>query len=243
VISSKVKKDSLTGQDVKEGSLGQVPSAANAAHAGSADNSTHASGADSATTAGSATSATNADHLAGKVSSDFVGSGDAAGGALGGPFSNLSIKPNAIGASQVTDNGLTHNDISGFQIFEPTVADSNSGDSVAAQQDLSSGPFLISFICLAGGGGTTTATIKISSNFNWSMDSTAPGGDTNQFDLSSASPKTLMSVGPIAEGTRGGSFAAFVAGGGGVTGNLAISQGTPTPGSCNFLYHAFGNVI
>lgn len=51
VTSAKVKNDSLTGKDVQESTLGQVPSALDADHADHAD---HAATADSATTAGRA---------------------------------------------------------------------------------------------------------------------------------------------------------------------------------------------
>jgi hypothetical protein len=63
VAAVKLKKHTLTGNEINLGQLGTVPSAAlanRASHASSADNATHASSADSATHASSADSATHA---------------------------------------------------------------------------------------------------------------------------------------------------------------------------------------
>jgi hypothetical protein len=75
VVSSKVQTDTLTGADIKESTLGKVPTAAKADQATTADSATaagsattadsatnadHATSADSATTAGSATTADTA---------------------------------------------------------------------------------------------------------------------------------------------------------------------------------------
>jgi hypothetical protein len=63
VTGGKVKNDSLTGADINEGSLGQVPSAANAGHAGSADSATNATNATNAINATNATNAVTAQTL------------------------------------------------------------------------------------------------------------------------------------------------------------------------------------
>lgn len=62
VNGSKVAADSLTGAKILESSLGQVPSATNAAHATNADSATNATHASSADSASNASHATNADH-------------------------------------------------------------------------------------------------------------------------------------------------------------------------------------
>jgi hypothetical protein len=59
ITGSKVKNRSLTGADLNAGTVGKVPSAANADHAAAADNATNAGHA------GSADSATNADAVGG----------------------------------------------------------------------------------------------------------------------------------------------------------------------------------
>jgi hypothetical protein len=66
VSHKKLKLNTLTGREIKESKLGQVPSAAtadNATHAIAADNATHATAATSATHATSADSATLASSL------------------------------------------------------------------------------------------------------------------------------------------------------------------------------------
>jgi hypothetical protein len=66
VISSKIKNNQVTGADVRESSLGKVPSAANADHATSADNATLAA------TATSATNAANAAALNGEAPAAYL---------------------------------------------------------------------------------------------------------------------------------------------------------------------------
>jgi hypothetical protein len=247
VISSKVKNDSLTGQDVNEATLGSVPSAAHAGGADTAANATnagHAGSADSATTAGSAASATNAgnsDHLAGKAPSDFVGSSASAGGSLSGPFSALQLKQNSVGPAEVTNNSLTGVDIAGLQTFTPTVLDTNFSDTTPAEEVLQNGHFTIHFRCLAGmnGNGGTTATITMGSDLFWNVDSTAPGGAANQEGLNGGDTRTLMSIGPTnAAIFQTGVFAAR-SNDGGVTGNVAI-QLNGNVGDCGFIYNALG---
>jgi hypothetical protein len=89
VKSADVKDNGLTGTDINEGSLGQVPSAQSAGSAASATNADHAGAADSATTAGSATSAQTA------ATAQIA----------------QSVADNAIGSAQVADNSLTGADI------------------------------------------------------------------------------------------------------------------------------------
>jgi hypothetical protein len=60
VTAAKIKNGAITGAKVNLGSLGTVPSAANATHAGSADNATHAASATHADSAGTATHADSA---------------------------------------------------------------------------------------------------------------------------------------------------------------------------------------
>jgi hypothetical protein len=66
VTSPKIKNDAVTGVDVKEASLGTVPSATNATNATNAANATNSANATNATTA------TNALQLGGKGAADVV---------------------------------------------------------------------------------------------------------------------------------------------------------------------------
>src|SRR5262245_58316869 len=87
VTGAKVKNQSLGGADIDLGSLGTVPSAANASHAYQADSADHANNADSAdhannadsadhaNNADSASTAGNADMLDDLNSTDFQRSG------------------------------------------------------------------------------------------------------------------------------------------------------------------------
>jgi hypothetical protein len=76
---NRLKKRTVTGQQIKVSSLPKVPSATNAdnaTHASSADNATHASSADNtghASNADNATHATSADQLGGQPASSFEG--------------------------------------------------------------------------------------------------------------------------------------------------------------------------
>jgi hypothetical protein len=90
VNSPKVVDNSLTGSDVAEASLGQVPSAASA---------------------GTATSAQNADTLDNLDSTDFLRANAPAGGDLSGTLGNLQLVDSSVGSQDVQDDSLTGTDI------------------------------------------------------------------------------------------------------------------------------------
>jgi hypothetical protein len=88
----KVKDGTLTGADINESTLGQVPSAQTAQQA------TSAASATTADTANTANSAKRADSAA--------PSGPARG-ELNGAYPNPSIAPGAVGTGNLADNGVT----------------------------------------------------------------------------------------------------------------------------------------
>jgi hypothetical protein len=96
VDGGKVADDSLTGADIDESTLGQVPSAA------------------------------DADKLGGQPPSHFVQNGDAAGGDLTGTFPNPIIGLGTVDSGKVADNSLTGDDIDESTLGQvPSAADSS----------------------------------------------------------------------------------------------------------------------
>jgi hypothetical protein len=85
VRTGEVKDDSLTGDDVAEASLGEVPSATNAAKASNADN------------------AANANSLDGLDAAEFQRAGAAAGGDLSGQYPDPQIGAGVIGPAETAD--------------------------------------------------------------------------------------------------------------------------------------------
>ena len=90
VTSPAIGDGEVTGADLDETTLGQVPNAQ---------------------TATNATNAGNADALDGLNSSEFVQTESAAGGDLGGSFSNLQIGAGAVGSAEVGSDALGGADI------------------------------------------------------------------------------------------------------------------------------------
>jgi hypothetical protein len=84
VPGKKLKKDTLTGAEIKEAALGKVPSALNADTLG---------GKDSAAFLGINATAANADRLGGAGSAAFLGSHATAGGDLAGQYPDPTIRP------------------------------------------------------------------------------------------------------------------------------------------------------
>lgn len=88
VKSSKIADNQITGADVNEATLAEVPSAANA---GSAANAAQAG---------------NADNLDGLDSASFLQNGAVAGGSLAGNYPNPLIGANKVGAAELADNSV-----------------------------------------------------------------------------------------------------------------------------------------
>jgi hypothetical protein len=104
VNGSKVAKNSLTGANINLGTLGNVPSATNAAHATSADSATNAS---HATSADNATNATNAANATTAATASALGSVayrvDTSAGAVDIPAcSDNPCTPNDVGTASIT---------------------------------------------------------------------------------------------------------------------------------------------
>jgi hypothetical protein len=93
VTSAKVRNGTLTGADINEASLGQVPSAASAT---------------SATTAATANNAGTLDNI---DSTGFLQTASSAGGDLSGTFGNLQIGAGAVGSAEVGNGTLTDADV------------------------------------------------------------------------------------------------------------------------------------
>jgi hypothetical protein len=89
---NRLRKDTVTGTEVKENTLGQVPKANQANNAGSANSAGFANSANSSNTANAANSANTA---------QTANSAQTA----------QSVVPNAIGSAQVIDDSLTGQDI------------------------------------------------------------------------------------------------------------------------------------
>jgi hypothetical protein len=104
VQAGEIENGQVTGADVNEGTLGQVPSAAQATNA---TNATNASNADSAD------SADNAALLDGVDSGAFVQDADSLPGAsdLAGTYANPQVDQDAVGSGEVEPNSLTDADI------------------------------------------------------------------------------------------------------------------------------------
>jgi hypothetical protein len=102
VTSTRVKNDALTGADIRESSLGRVPSAgdaANAAHAASADSATTARNAANAANAAKAAEADNAAALNGRAANQLVRT---AAGTQGSPLQTAPNSTAYVTAAEAT---------------------------------------------------------------------------------------------------------------------------------------------
>jgi len=214
LIGADVTNDSLTGDDVNESSLGQVPSAQNAGDAGTLD---------------------------GKDSADFVGSTQGADGDVSGPFSNLQLNTQSVGAAEVASNSLADDDIGVVRhellAFIDTTPDVGQ-PTVGALDTV--GPFTISRSCQKEGT-AATARVLIRASATMSVDSTGPNGVNGAVDVPADTEQVLVSVGPTASRAfQTGSFAANTAVGapGSVTGEASVE--TTSGGTCRWVLSRMG---
>jgi hypothetical protein len=131
VNGARVVDNSLSGADINESSLGQVPTALTASHADSADHADSASTADSATSATQAANAANASQLGGISPSGYVkyGSTIPSGTTVTGKFGS---------ANSDTGNGVTQEEEVSLPLPAPIALDSahvNFAPDPLAQDD------------------------------------------------------------------------------------------------------------
>src|SRR4051812_3282493 len=228
VVSSKVKKDTLTGDDVNESRLGAVPAAGRADSAGNADQlggkapdayvesgqkvgqSEHADTADtatsattadtatSATSATNATNATNADTVDSKNASDFVGTTTTAGGDLAGTFSNLSLASGSVDDQSVENDSLTDLDLLDYQRSGGALDDSTS-NAIPTTVVLDGGSgATITAVCNKSAANITGSITITNPNPGWAVTSDAPNGQVGQVGVAASAERTLIQVGPTA---------------------------------------------
>ena len=206
---------------------------------GKAVDAAHADSADTATTADNAG---NANTLGGHIATDFVGTAAQAGGQLSGPFSNLSLRSNAVSGSNVSTNSLNHTDIADFYRFTgPSLSAPNVSDVVTEPLDTTL-DFSVNGVCERQNSGIVSFVTIKSLHSNWSVTSNAIGGDTDKTGLttSGADVKTLIAAGPsTARHYFSGDFAAFPDGGSPIMGFVGLEINRQTS-LCEFTYTRFG---
>lgn len=164
VKSAKIADNQVTGADVNEATLGQVPSAASAGSANTAN------------TAGTA------GLLDGIDSTGFLQNGAAAGGDLTGSYPNPNVGSNAVGGAEVTDGSLTGSDVVESSFSE--VPQAQNADQFAGRnpRDYMRSNIYRKFVDTTGtGGGDEESTGSASCD-----NTTFAGGDTmvsGGFDL------------------------------------------------------------
>ena len=141
VTGSKVAKNSITGANIIVGSLGNVPSATNAAHALVADTASNASHAINADNATNASHATNADNATSSAST----------AALGSVAYRFDTSAGPIDVPACSDNPCTPDKVGTASIFatcpQGTVAIGGGGETFDSGVELSG-----SFPTTVGGG-------------------------------------------------------------------------------------------
>jgi hypothetical protein len=180
VTSPKIKNGTIVGADVNKAKLGKVPLAAHA------DN---------------ATNAANANRVGGKLPSDFVGATAQAGGGLQGPFSNLTLRPDAVGGPQVASESLNQSDISDFKTTNITLADPvPDGLPVVVPFDDAGAPshFVYEASCNNTGGGLFGSILVTNTNGSFNSDGTGSGAERDQVAVPKDTRKLLIQLGPVA---------------------------------------------
>src|SRR5215212_2137127 len=213
VVSSKVKKDTLTGDDVNESRLGSVPTAGRAGSAGNSDRlggrlpNGYVRTGTKVGQAGHADTAGNADTVDDKNASDFVGTGANADGDLFGPFSNLSLRSNTVGTTNVDDDSLLNTDILDYDIGRAAFGDATS-NAIPVTNVLDAGtPATITAVCNKSAAGITGSIVITNPVSNWAVTSNAPNADVGQVGVAGGAERKLIAVGPTAaDAFSAGSF-------------------------------------
>ena len=210
VGTAQIKDHSIRGVDVNKPNLGSVPQAANAAK------------------------------LGGNLPGAFVKKTDFAGGALSGPFSNLSLDQNTVGSDQVVDDSLSQADIGDYAHVTRSLNDFDS-DATPVTTTLETG---VTAKCNLSGSNLTATITVTGTNSDWAVSADGPGGAGNASNPTEGTEVKLIEIGPA--GTLDTEVGQFVALHSSIPSTTPFVNGLVAvrvkPGgfACDFVYTRFG---